>query len=253
MGLFDSIFGGGGAKAAKKAAKAQTEAIGKQINYQERSLNHILGLNAPAAEAGFDALGDIRTILGYDLPGYKPNFAAPIAGTVAEQRAAAAGGGGTSVPQVPLDQRRADLQSRFESSPIYQNLFKSALGEGTKSLERMAKSRGSLYSGSTLRGISDFAGQLGSQTWAKFQDTISGLAGMGERATGAAQNAVQNASNSIGQAHASIGDAQAQGYYNAAQSRQSAMGGIMGLAGTLGGAALGNPAIGAGISKTLFG
>jgi hypothetical protein len=222
MGLFDSIFGGGGAKAAKKAAKAQTEAIGKQINYQERSLNHILGLNAPAAEAGFDALGDIRTILGYDLPGYKPNFAAPIAGTVAEQRAAAAGGGGTSVPQVPLDERRADLQSRFESSPIYQNLFKSAVGEGTKSLERMAKSRGSLYSGSTLRGIADFAGQLGSQTWSKFQDTISGLAGMGERATAGSAGAVQNASNSIGQAYANIGDAQAQGYMNAAQSRSTA-------------------------------
>jgi hypothetical protein len=136
---------------------------------------------------------------------------------------------------VPIDQARADLQSRFEASPIYQNLYKSAIDEGTEFLERRAKARGGLNSGSTLRGIAEYAGQLGSQTWNQFQNTISQMAGMGQNASGASQNALQTAGSAIGQTYSDQGNAYAQGKYNAAQSRQSAWGNIIKAAATVAG------------------
>lgn len=222
------ITGGSGAKAAKKAAEAQAAGIQKQIDFDERSLNTILGLQAPQQEVGFDALSQLASIVGINTPTYKPDFGAPISSSVAgsqENR-------GTLQEQIPLEERRATIQQQFEDSPIYQNVYQNAIGEGTKSLERLGAARKSLYSGSTIRGIEDYAGQLGANTWNQYQNTLSGLAGVGQTATGQAQGAIQNAASSIGQGYANQGNAQAQGIYNAAQSKQQGWNNIFKLAGS---------------------
>lgn len=108
---------------------------------------------------------------------------------------------------------------RFFASPDYQ--FR--LQEGRSAIDQSAAARGGALSGNALRAQSQYASNLAAGEYGNYFNRLMQVAGIGQNATGATQNAVTAGTQQQMNAQQNIGDARASG--------------IMGVANSVGGAA----------------
>jgi hypothetical protein len=187
---------------AKKAGRAQAEAAEKAQLAQERMFQEQKALQEPFRQAGLTAQEQIMQLLG-------------IGGD-----ASAAGYGSLAKPFSQTD---------FEQDPGY--AFRQA--EGMRALERSAAARGSLLSGSTLKGIQRFGQDLASQEYGnafnRYQIERNARLNPLQSLMGSGQSATNVLTGAAGQA----GQNEAANIYNAGQARASS---YIGQANALGGA-----------------
>jgi hypothetical protein len=126
----------------------------------------------------------------------------------------------------------------FRRSPDYQ----FALTEGLRGLENSAAARGMLRSGNTLRGITNYATGLASQTFGNYTGALRQLAQLGAGAAGGAGNAAMaqgaaTASGIVGSANAIAGGMGSLGNYFMLQNLLNRMSSVYGR--SIGGSAIG--------------
>jgi hypothetical protein len=102
--------------------------------------------------------------------------------------------------------------SNFFASPDY-NFTRS---EGLRGLQQTAAARGTLGSGNALKALAQFNQGLASQQYGDWWNRQAGLAGVGQNATNATQQAGQAASSNISNGLMAGGDARASGIMGAA-------------------------------------
>jgi hypothetical protein len=176
-----AIVGGvASAKAAKKAAKAQTTAADQSVAEQRRQYDLTRSDLAPWRTAGSAAIDKLSAV--YGLNG---KTATNPDGTPAQY-------GG------------------FFASPDYQ--FRR--DESLKAANAGLASRGLLNSGAAVRAKTALAGNLASSEFGDWWNRLAGVAGVGQTATQATSAAGQNAANSISQAYTNAGNARASAYMN---------------------------------------
>jgi hypothetical protein len=251
-------------QAARDATAAQTAAADKQIALQEpfrqggmtaqSRIFELLGLqdpNARAAPTGPEAYG-LRAVNtpsygGYDGFGGFGGFGGAPSYTDAQGNPVTDVNAYMAANPLPAAAPSADFgkygrdfgTADFEADPGY--AFRQS--EGMKALERSAAARGSLMSGSTLKGIQRYGQDLASQEYTnafnRYQVNRSNQLNPLQSLMGAGQSATNVQTGVQGQ----LGQNQATNLYNAGAARAS---GYVGSANALSGAlgSIGDMAIG---------
>lgn len=170
MGLLSSLFGGDQAKAAKKAAKIQSDA--------SKRVEDLAGTTTTAG------LGDLDTALSgalsqYDTAGTQVQPYADAGTSALDQLKAALGLSG--------DSARDQFVNNFRTSPGYQ----FQMDQGVKALDSSAAAKGGLYSGAQGKALTTFGQGLADQDYSSFLDRLTGLVSGG-------QNAASNLATLIG-------------------------------------------------------
>lgn len=120
------------------------------------------------------------------------------------------------------------------------------LQQGQNALESSAAARGSNLSGATLKALTQYGQDMGSQEyqnaynrWNTDRDRrfnrLSGVAGTGQTASAELQNAGNAFTSGASQSLAGIGNARASGYIAGGNATQNALSSGSGLLGTIGG------------------
>lgn len=247
-------------RASREATAAQTAAADKQIALQEpfrqggltaqSRIFELLGLkdpNAPATPTGPEAYG-LRAVNtpsyggdgGFGGYGGTTSYVDAQGNPVADVNAyMAANPLPAAAPSADFGKYGRDFGTAdFEADPGY--AFRQS--EGMKALERSAAARGSLMSGSTLKGIQRYGQDLASQEYTnafnRYQVNRSNQLNPLQSLMGAGQSATNVQTGVEGQ----LGQNQATNLYNAGAARAS---GYIGSANALGGAlgSIGNAAI----------
>ena len=196
------ISAGVGMYSSSKAAKAQRKAAEQATVAQQAAFDRQAGYQQPFIQSGQTAQTEMMRLLGL---------------------------GGDASSQGYGSAAQAFGTQQFEQDPGY--AFRQA--EGMKALERSAAARGSLLSGSTLKGIQRFGQDLASQEYGnafnRYQieraarlNPLQNLMGSG-----------QSAANAMTGAAGNLGQNQAANAYNAGQARAS---GYIGMGNALSGA-----------------
>jgi hypothetical protein len=240
-------------RASREATAAQTAAADKQIALQEpfrqggmtaqSRIFELLGLqdpNARAAPTGPEAYG-LRAVNtpsyggdgGFGGFGGATSYVDAQGNPVADVNAyMAANPRPAAAPSADFGKYGRDFGTAdFEADPGY--AFRQS--EGMKALERSAAARGSLMSGSTLKGIQRFGQDLASQEYTnafnRYQVNRSNQLNPLQSLMGAGQSATNVQTGVEGQ----LGQNQATNLYNAGAARASGyVGSANALAGALG-------------------
>lgn len=147
------------------------------------------------------------------------------------------------------------LMSRAMSSPVYQAMtgglddFQArAIESGEEAILRQQAATGGLRSGNAQQALAGLSADIGLQVQNQqnqalleaYKSQLGGLQGLASLPSNASQIAQTQAGigQTLGQGVLSAGQAQAQGLVAGANARQQAMGGLIGLGGTLGAAAI---------------
>lgn len=179
-----------GASAAKKGAKSQARAAEAAAAEQQRQFDLIQQNQAPFREAGVKALNQLMGLYGLNQGAQE----------------------GTG---------RADY-SAFLNSPDYQ----FALQQGQQAVDRSAAARGLLNSGNTLAAAQQYGQGLASQQLGNYRNSLMGLIGGGQEATGQlAQAGLQTGAN-VGNALMAGGNARASGALGSANALIGGLGGL---------------------------
>lgn len=115
------------------------------------------------------------------------------------------------------------------NDPIYQKALDWATTQGTQAINRGAAARGGLDSGSTLKGVTDYAlGQastLGNDAYNRFRanqadiyNKLAGVAGLGQISVGQVNSAGMNAANQTTDLMTGAGNARAAGIVGGANA-----------------------------------
>lgn len=259
--LYHGLTGDTAANAATNAANIQSQTADKNAalaqDYTGQSLSDLSG-----AQGG--ALSQYDQGQGYQQP-------AANAGNLAISRL-------SDIYGLNGAAGNANALSNFQASPGYQ----WQLQQGQQGLDRASNARGGFYSGAALKGAADYNQNQANSEWGNYTSGLSGLAGMGQTASGrlsdlagmkanallgTAQNrgAVrQGGLSAITDANAQSGAALAGGQLNAANAHTSALNNLLSLGGTIAGFFAPNkgvpsgspapaaPASGGGIIKGLY-
>lgn len=121
------------------------------------------------------------------------------------------------------------------NDPIYQERLRVGLPEGNEAIERSAVSRGGLYSGNTLKGLTrfnqDFASNEGMNSFNRFNvnrgnkvGLLSQIAGMGQGATNQTGSYGMQTAQTVGNNQLQAGNARAAGYVGAGNAINSGIG-----------------------------
>lgn len=110
-----------------------------------------------------------------------------------------------------LDARRAELESGFESSPLYKYVYEPALQTSWDNYNKFASSTGALNSGGTLKALQDRAGQLGGATFGSYLSGLTDIKNQGQAAAGMTASATAPGFAAQGAALGAQGDASAAG------------------------------------------
>ena len=102
---------------------------------------------------------------------------------------------------------------KFQSSPGYQ----FQLGEGLRSIDQGAASKGLLHSGSTIKAEETYGSGLADQDFTNYYNRLFDLSKLGENAAGGSAQASTAAGTGMAQTDLSLGSAQTSIYGNAAQ------------------------------------
>jgi hypothetical protein len=190
------------AQSAREAAQAQLQA-GRESNQLVREMyERNLGLQAPGIRTGQMALSALSSGLG-------------LGPSQAQQQQAGMGGAPIGATQEELAASGSPYAGRFTETfkPSDLNLdpsYQFRLNEGLKALQARGAATGMLQTGQGLRDITDYSQQAASQEYGSAYDRfmrnqealysrLSGLAGIGQQATGAATGAGAQAAQNIGQ------------------------------------------------------
>jgi hypothetical protein len=146
---------------ANKAKQAQVAALGNAIQEQQRQYDLTRSDFAPWREVGTDAINRLRSVLQL---GEQPE----------------------GTPRYSL-----------EDDPILQSSMQFGIGEGTKALSRMARAKGMFNSGATAKALARYTTDYTNTKQNEAFGRLTGLADVGQRATGSVANAGQNTSNNI--------------------------------------------------------
>lgn len=218
MGFFDSILGGTAADAAKHAAadtyekqQIATKKFNREGDDYADSMRSLSKLFQPYSAAGGSALNQLMGGLGL-------------------------GGNGS-----------AAFTEAYRALPGYQ----AGLDRGVNAVNSTANARGMLNSGANEKALYRFGSDYEDQRVGDYLSRLFGLAGMGQQATGQqVATAGQGLTGKLNQRTSAYGgqmqSAQTigQGEVAAAQAEQNALTNLLGMAGYLGGAALGSPWVG---------
>ena len=112
----------------------------------------------------------------------------------------------------------------FQADPGYQ--FR--LNEGQRMLEGSAAAAGNLYSGNTLRALTDYGQGMASNEYGNYIARLGSLAGIGQAAAGNQANAGANFAAGAGQAIAGLGNAQAAGAIGGGNAINQGIGNALG-------------------------
>lgn len=242
--------------AAKKAAKAQQSAADQATQLQREQFEMAREDQAPFRQAGYNALYALTQGTGTldpeqyarerflrDWNAQNPDQEPPpwtdanVQAQLANYKA--------SIP-VLLGQQggltRGFTAQDFQVDPGYQ--FR--LGEGQRQIESSAAARGGLLSGAAAKALTkynqNFASNEFGNAFNRFQtqqgnqfNRLASLAGVGQTATGATQQAGQNFANQAGQNALYSGNARASGYVNQGNAINSALGSAAGAFANFGG------------------
>lgn len=206
MGGAQLVGGLLGARAASKAADAQTRAQQDAMAAQQAMFERQVQLQEPFRQAGLTAQNRLMTLLGLG-----PDTTAAEYGTMA---------------------RPFDMQT-FEQDPGY--AFR--MQEGMRALERSAAARGGMLSGNALRGITRFGQDLASQEYGnafnRFQierqarlNPLQSLMGGGQSAANVLTGAAGGYGQQLGEGAATLGNIRASQYMGRANALA---GGLQGL------------------------
>jgi hypothetical protein len=95
--------------------------------------------------------------------------------------------------------------SDFQNDPGYQAQF----GAGVNALDRSATARGGLYSGGAMKGLQEYGQQFQRQAFNDRINQLSGFAGQGQQAAGAAAGLASNQGNNLGNLEFGLGQQRA--------------------------------------------
>jgi hypothetical protein len=244
---------------ASSAADKQSAATDKALNATQQQASTARSDLAPYRSAGTAALSRLRTlagigtpdendprytdiknqiIAGHDAahqkqfgmsifdprsglsaPGEKSKFDEMVNNSAAQQYASQYGNPAASTPGSG-DALRKFQTSDLNADPVYQSGLQFGLGEGTKAIERRAAARGGYDSGATLKELTRFGNDYGSQkageSYNRFRDwqnsnfdKLSGIAGMGSGATTVGVGAGANAGSNLASLYSGQGNANA--------------------------------------------
>lgn len=171
FGFIGGILGGGSEKkAAKKAMRAQVEAMDKAIAEQRRQYDTTREDYAPYRETGYEGLAGLGDLVGTN-------------GNEAQ---------GTAI-------------EALKSSPFYQALLRN----GEEALLQNASATGGIRGGNTQRGLADFGADTLASTIDRQISALGGLAGMGLGATNSLAGFGQQTANNVSGLLKGQGDARA--------------------------------------------
>ena len=220
--------------AAKSAAKAQAGAAQKGIDAQREMFERQVELQEPFRQGGLASQNQLLTLLGI-VPAPMPE--APVQ---YDKRGEVIPAKAPTTPQYTVDPNNPEFGSaakafgmdQFNADPGY--AFR--LSEGMKALERSAAARGGLLSGSTLKGISRYGQDMGSQEYQnafnRYQverqarlNPLQSLMGAGQTSAGTLTGAAGQLGQGLGQAAVAQGAAKASSYMNQSTALNNAIGG----------------------------
>ena len=124
----------------------------------------------------------------------------------------------------------------MNADPVYQNGLQFGLSEGAKGINRQAAAGGSMLSGATLKALTRFGNDYGSQkaneSYNRFQadntsqfNKLASLSGAGQVATNQTSAAGQNMANNISQSQQGVGNARGSAYLAQGNALQNALNG----------------------------
>lgn len=172
-----AVIGAGASVAAgSKAAKAQKNAAALQAQNERYFYDTARSDQAPWREAGGRALSKLEQMYGLR----------------------------------PMEGGASSVYDAVRATPGYQFRF----DEGQKAIERSAAARGLLRSGASLKALARFGDGLASDEYDAYTRRLSGIAGVGQAATNATQQAGAQAAQGISAAYRDAGAARASSYQN---------------------------------------
>lgn len=202
MGFFDTLLGKGASETSRAAAQDQ---YNKQVAAGSQSADAFRNLATsfdPYRQGGTAAQNRVYDLLGLN--------GAPA---------------------------QSNAYSTFRSDPGYQ----FALEQGIGAIDKSAAARGNLNSGATLKALQQYGQGMADQSYGNY---LARLMALGQQGLGATQSAVgtqaQGLQNQFGANYGSAGTI-GQGMVAGANAEAGALGNLLGVAGYLGGAALGGP------------
>ena len=109
---------------------------------------------------------------------------------------------------------RPESYGGFQATPGYE--FQRQ--QGLDAVQSSAAARGNLYSGATMKAVTDYSQGLANQEYNNYLNRLSGVAASGQAAAGNQANAGANFSANAGNSLAAIGNAQAAGAIGSANA-----------------------------------
>jgi len=260
------LSSGMSANAEKKSAKLQNKASKAALALQERQYDTSLAMGRPSYQLGQAAQGIYASALGlpgfslmqYGYPGYQDPFTQQQTGAPANAANGQRLGNGAISNALPFGQEQsgnpaqsplatyqgptgqtlqqsndATLTSILGGSNIpdivrAQPGYQTQLDEGIKATQGAASATGSLRSGATLKGLSDYGQHTFGSYWDKWLGGIGTLAGYGQAAGNNIQQAGQANANNQGQIGIANAAAQGQAATGAANAWAEGLGGAAG-------------------------
>ena len=241
-----ALSAGASAYSGSKAAKAQSKAAGQSADVERYIYDTTREDNAPWRDVGLGALDRLAAM--YGLPGVADDR--DYAEYVRQNPDLLAGFNGLSpadklqfrspadygryhyetygqgenrmLPGRAAPQGGGSLYEEFYKSPDYQFRQKESL----KALERSAAARGRLNSGATQAAIVERAGNLASSEYNNYANRLAALAGVGQNANAANQQAGQQYASGMTQAITNAGNARASSYANTGNAINSTIGSL---------------------------
>lgn len=127
--------------------------------------------------------------------------------------------------------------SMYQQDPYYQWQRQQAID----ATQGSAAARGSLFSGSTLRGISDRTQNIANLDYANYWNRLGGMADRGHGAAAQTGQFGQNAANNISNAYTNAGNARAGAYTATGEAINNGLSQAAGLYGAYRGGAFNTP------------
>lgn len=118
--------------------------------------------------------------------------------------------------------RQQNAFSTFRQDPGYQ----WSVDQGSRALQNSAAARGVLNSGATAKALTTFGQGLADQQYGNYFSRLQSLAGIGQSATNATQQAGNAFAAGSGQAIGNAGNARASGYIGSANAFAGGLGGF---------------------------
>ena len=244
--------------AAKKAAKAQTDAATQAITEQRRQYDVTRADQTPFRETGVRANQRLSYLMGLDggrsgagTPEYEAIYNR-IMGDVNSQHQAQFGmtleaSNNYEGIQMQRDaakrQAEAEYQQKYGSQAqpaggagaagpsgdpfafdqFYQSGLKFGLDQGTGAINARAIAGGGYDSGATLKALTRYANDYGSTKANEVYNRLAGLQGSGMLATNQTQAAGQNMANQVSEFNTQAGNARAAGIIGGARAWTDAL------------------------------